>query len=143
MGISPTSYLGDTFPSVSKVLSCRATVFMDLLLFRRNMQMTFVSAEDKCEGCKVHMGYDRNFAALAPYFQTSNMLVGSSDTLAVIGASSGAVLAIFGAIELEGEGLGIKVVHTLGMPRPGNKPFADYVASSAYETFSLIYYRDP
>merc|ERR1712139_511206 len=110
--ISGTSYLGGMFPGVNKTLSCRATVFMDLLLFRRNMQMTLVSAEDKCPGCKVHMGYDRNFAALAPYFQTSNMLVGSTDSLALVGASSGAVLAIFGAIELSGEGLGIKEVHT-------------------------------
>merc|ERR1719181_94204 len=95
-------YLGSVFPYINKILSCRATVFMDLLLFRRNMQMTFVSAEDKCTGCKVHMGYDRNFAALAPYFQISNTLVSTSDAIAVVGASAGAVLAIFGAVELEG-----------------------------------------
>merc|ERR1711998_401058 len=58
--VSAPSYLGDAFPSVTKIVSCRATVFMDLLLFRRNLQMGFVSAEDKCDGCKVHMGYDRN-----------------------------------------------------------------------------------
>jgi hypothetical protein len=141
-------YLGSVFPSINKILSCRATVFMDLLLFRRNMQMTFVSAEDKCTGCKVHMGYDRNFAALAPYFQTSNLLVGSSDEIAVIGASSGGVLALFGAIELSGESLGIKVVNTLGMPRPGNKAFSTFVKegidpAAPVKSFTLIYYRDP
>jgi hypothetical protein len=142
--LSPISYLGSSFPSVNKILSCRATVFMDLLLFRRNMQMTFVSAEDKCEGCKVHMGYDRNFAALAPYFQISNTLVSSSDAIAVVGASAGAVLAIFGAVELEGESLGVKVVQTLGMPRPGNKAFSTFVEGEVvFSTFTLIYYRDP
>jgi hypothetical protein len=137
------AYLGATFPSVLKILSCRATVFMDLLLFRRNMQMAFVSAEDKCEGCKVHMGYDRNFAALAPYFQISNNLVQSSEPIAVVGASAGAVLAIFGAIELDGESMNIKAVQTLGMPRPGNKAFSTFVETAAYPTFSLTYYRDP
>merc|ERR1712139_497405 len=101
--ISGTSYLGGMFPGVNKTLSCRATVFMDLLLFRRNMQMTLVSAEDKCPGCKVHMGYDRNFAALAPYFQTSNNLVTSNENYGVLGASAGAVLALFGAIEMLAE----------------------------------------
>jgi hypothetical protein len=137
------AYLGATFPSVLKILSCRATVFMDLLLFRRNMQMAFVSAEDKCEGCKVHMGYDRNFAALAPYFQVSNSLVTSSETIAVIGASAGAVLAIFGAIELDGESMMIKTVQTFGMPRPGTKAFSTFVEEGTYPTFSLVYYRDP
>merc|ERR1719355_64464 len=101
--VPETDYLGAKFPSVTKILSCRATVFMDILLFRRNMQMTLVSAEDKCPGCKVHMGYDRNFAALAPYFQTSNTLVSAGESTAVVGASAGAVLAIFGAIEMLGE----------------------------------------
>jgi len=142
--VSAPSYLGDAFPPVTKILSCRATVFMDLLLFRRNLQMGFVSAEDKCDGCKVHMGYDRNFAALAPYFQTSNHLVEKDKDLAVVGASAGAVLAIFGAIELQGENLPIKAVQTLGMPRPGNKAFSSYVTDLAdFTTFSLTYYRDP
>merc|ERR1712146_212579 len=104
----------------------------------------FVSAEDKCDGCKVHTGYDRNFAALAPYFQTSNNLVDGTEDLAVVGASAGAVLAIFGAIELEGEDVPIKAVQTLGMPRPGNKAFSSYVTDLAdFTTFSLTYYRDP
>jgi hypothetical protein len=142
--VSAPSYLGDAFPPVTKVVSCRATVFMDLLLFRRNLQMGFVSAEDKCDGCKVHTGYDRNFAALAPYFQTSNNLVDGTEDLAVVGASAGAVLAIFGAIELEGEDVPIKAVQTLGMPRPGNKAFSSYVMDIAtFTTFSLTYYRDP
>jgi hypothetical protein len=148
IAVTPTAfptgaYLGGIFPAVNKILSCRATVFMDLLLFRRNMQMTMVSAEDKCEGCKVHMGYDRNFAALAPYFQVSNSLVTSSETIAVIGASAGAVLAIFGAIELDGESMMIKTVQTFGMPRPGNKAFSTFVEEGTYPTFSLVYYRDP
>merc|ERR1712054_459020 len=104
--------------------------------------MAFVSAEDKCSGCKVHMGYSRNFAALAPYFQVSNNLVSSTDEIAVVGASSGAVLGIFGAIELEGEDMKIKAVQTLGMPRPGNKAFSTFVGEGAYPTFALIYYRD-
>merc|ERR550514_791077 len=145
----PGDYMSSTWPTVSKVLSCRATVFMDLLLFRRNMQMAFVSAEDKCPGCKVHTGYERNFAALAPYFQISNMLVSDGDDVAVVGASAGAVLALFGAIELEvedddWESGGVHVVHTLGMPRPGNKAFASHVETVAdFKTFTVIYYRDP
>merc|ERR1712146_450202 len=114
---------GDAFPPVTKVLSCRATVFMDLLLFRRNLQMGFVSAEDKCDGCKVHTGYDRNFAALAPYFQTSNNLADGTEDLAAVGASAGAVLAIFGAIELEGEDVLSRRFKHLACLAPGTRLF--------------------
>merc|ERR1719267_17457 len=123
--VSGSSYLGANFPSCNYLISARATVFMDMLLFRRNMQMELVSAEEHCPGCLAHKGYIQNFASLAPYFGvhggTATGGIPDNKKIAVIGASAGGVMALLGAIQLYLNLYKVRMVQTTGMPRPGNR----------------------
>merc|ERR1712224_726440 len=48
--------------------------------------------------------------------------------IAVIGASSGGVMALLGAIQLYLNLYKVRMVQTTGMPRPGNRAMSKYVS---------------
>jgi len=146
-GAMNTAFIGANFPACPYIISARATVFMDMLLFRRNMQMELVSAEEHCPGCLAHKGYIQNFASLAPYFGVHGTATGGipyDERLAVVGASAGGVMAVLGAVQLSLNLYKVRLVQTTGMPRPGNKALSKYIGGhTGFETIASVYYRDP
>merc|ERR1739847_23431 len=100
---------------------------MDILLFRRNLQMELVSAEEHCPGCLAHKGY-----------------IQYDERIAVVGASAGGVMAVLGGIQLYLNLYKVRLVQTTGMPRPGNRALSKYISGhTTFQTIASVYYRDP
>jgi hypothetical protein len=98
----------------------------------------------RCSGCKVHDGFYLSYLSVATQIQAAvKVLKGKypSKEIVMTGASLGAALATFGAIEVHTQLEHVSELHTWGCPRVGNDAFAQFVKMRIL-TLRVVHNRD-